>query len=159
MWVLTAFASTQVLAKERNVPAPTIAERVQRSEDRTAIERLLLEYGRTLDNRDFAAYAKLFAENGEWKGTLGTFHGPAAIQTAMEKIFAGATDIPKGSNFHQMTNFIIELQADRATASSKFVFFTMDKSKPNALVAGRYEDILIRENGVWRFLLRTALPP
>lgn len=132
----------------------------QRIEDRIAIERLLVEYGRTLDNRDFAAYSHLFAENGEWKGALGSYRGPAAIQAAMEKIFAdAAADIPKGKNFHVMSNFVIDVQGDRATASSMFIFYKLDKSKPEAAVAGRYEDILVREKGVWRFLQRNALPP
>jgi hypothetical protein len=140
---------------------PSAAEaHVQRIEDHMAIERVLLEYGRTLDNRDFAAYAALFAENGEWKGALGSYRGPAAITTAMEKIFTdAAADIPKGSNFHVMSNFIIDVQGDRATAKSMFIFYKLNKIVPEAAVAGRYEDILIREKGVWRFLQRTALPP
>jgi ketosteroid isomerase-like protein len=129
-------------------------------EDHMAIERLLLEYGRTLDNRDFAAYSHLFAQDGEWKGAQGAYKGPAAIQAAMEKIFtAAAADIPKGKNFHVMSNFIIDVQGDRATASSMFIFYKMDKSTPVPTVAGRYADILIRENGAWKFLQRTALPP
>jgi len=134
--------------------------RMQQLEDRLAIEHLLTEYGRTLDDRDFAAYSKLFAVNGEWKGALGTYRGPAAIQAAMAKIFTdAAADIPKGRNFHVMSNFDIRVQGDRATARSMFIFYKMEGSKPEAAVAGRYEDTLIRENGVWRFLQRTALPP
>ncbi len=52
-------------------PAPTAAQ-MQRFLDQMAIQQLLIDYGRTLDNRDFAAYSQLFAEQGEWKGTLGT---------------------------------------------------------------------------------------
>jgi len=140
-------------------PAP-IETRIQRIEDQQAIERLLKEYGRTLDNRDFAAYSQLFAKDGEWKGAQGGYKGPAAIQAAMEKIFKdAAADIPKGSNFHVMSNFIIDVQGDRATASSNFIFYKMNGPKPSPEVAGRYEDILIRENGSWRFLQRNTLPP
>ena len=139
---------------------PASGARIQQMEDRLAIEHLLTEYGRTLDSRDFAAYSKLFAVNGEWKGALGTYRGPAAIQAAMEKIFTdAAADIPKGKNFHVMSNFDISVQGDRATARSMFIFYKMQGSKPEATVAGHYEDILIRENGAWRFLQRTALPP
>jgi 3-phenylpropionate/cinnamic acid dioxygenase small subunit len=142
-------------------PSPTDA-RLQRMEDRAAIERLLLDYGRTLDNRDFAAYSQLFAGEGEWKGAQGTHKGPAAIRAAMEKAFndpAALADIPKGKNFHVMSNIVIDIQGDRATAKSIFIFYKMAGSKPEAAVAGRYEDVLIREDGNWRFLQRTALPP
>jgi 3-phenylpropionate/cinnamic acid dioxygenase small subunit len=151
MLALTGLVATSSRAAECNLTC---------LQDHMAIERLLVEYGRTLDNRDFAAYSRLFAENGEWKGALGTYKGPVAIQTAMEEIFTkAAADIPKGKNFHVMSNFVIDVQGNRATASSMFIFYKLDKSKPEATVAGRYEDILIREKGVWRFLQRTALPP
>jgi ketosteroid isomerase-like protein len=137
-----------------------IETRMKRMEDEKAIERLLLEYGRTLDQRDFAAYAALFAKDGEWKGALGSYKGPAAIQAAMEKTFAAAAgDIPKGSNFHVMSNFIIEVQGDRATADSMFIFYKLNKAVPEPAVAGRYRDVLIRENGAWKFLQRNAVNP
>ncbi len=143
-----------------NAAVPATAQaRLQQLEDHVAIERLLLDYGRTLDERDFAAYSQLFAENGEWKGALGTYRGPAVIRAAMEKIFTDAAkDIPKGKNFHVMSNFIIDVHGDRATASSRFIFYKLEKSEPQAAVTGRYEDTLIREKGAWRFLRRTALP-
>jgi hypothetical protein len=146
---------TMALAAE---PA-NLAARVQQIEDREAIQRLLMEYGRSLDKRDFVTYSHLFASNGEWSGSFGSFRGPAAIQAAMEKAFANAADIPKGTNFHLMSNVIIDLQGDRATATSKWIFFKMDKSKPEGAIAGRYDDVLIRENGAWKFLKRVAAGP
>jgi hypothetical protein len=153
--IFVTFASIALAAK------PTALEsRIQRIEDHMAIEQLLMEYGRSLDNRDFVTYSNLFAETGEWTGGFGSFRGPAAIKAAMEKTFeAAASDIPKGSNFHVLSNIIIDINGDRATASSKFLFVKMDKSKPDPVIAGRYEDVLIREKGVWKFLQRVALSP
>jgi hypothetical protein len=150
-----ATAPTNALAAE---PA-NLATRVQQIEDREAIQRLLMEYGRSLDNRDFATYSRLFATNGEWSGSFGSYRGPAAIEAAMKKAFANAKDIPKGTNFHMMSNVIIDLQGDRATASSKWIFFTLDGSKPEGAIAGRYDDVLVREKGEWKFLKRVAAPP
>jgi hypothetical protein len=48
---------------------------VQRLEDTEEIRNVLLDYGRFLDARDFAAYSRLFAKDGEWVG------GFAAIRT------------------------------------------------------------------------------
>jgi SnoaL-like domain len=122
MLALPAFA----LAAGEPAAPPAIEARLRLIEDQMAIERLLKEYGRTLDARDFAAYAALFAHDGEWKGALGTYRGPAAIQAAMEKIFTdAAADIPKGRNFHVMSNFIIDVHGDRATARSTFIFYKM----------------------------------
>ncbi len=156
-WLIALLGSCSLVAQ---AASPALETRIRIIEDHIAVERLLKEYGRTLDARDFAAYAALFARTGEWKGALGTYRGPAAIQAAMEKIFTdAAADIPKGKNFHVMSNFIIDVHADRATARSTFIFYKMNGNTPEAAVAGRYEDELVRENGAWRFQRRTALPP
>jgi uncharacterized protein (TIGR02246 family) len=142
-------------------PTPQSLEaRIQHIDDRMAIERLLMEYGRAVDNRDFAAFAALFTEDGEWKGAQGSYRGPKEIQKSMEKMFTdAAADIPKGKNFHLLTNVIIDLQGDHATASSKFIFYKMNGGKPEAEVAGRYEDRLVRVGAAWKFQQRLALPP
>jgi len=140
-------------------PSPVYFElRLRRMEDERAIERLLVEYGRDVDNRDFAAFAALFADNGEWQGAQGSYKGAKDIQAAMEKMFNDPS-IPKGQNFHVMSNFSIEVQGERATANSRFIFYKMEGGKPQPEVAGRYEDTFIRVGGVWKFLQRKALPP
>jgi hypothetical protein len=134
----------------------SIEARLRALEDRQAIERVLMEYGRSLDNRDFATYSNLFAQNGEWNGGTGVFRGPAAIKVGMEKSFGAATDIPKGSNFHILTNAIIDLNGDRATAVSKWAFMRVVEGKPQVAMTGRYEDEFVRERGAWKILTRKA---
>jgi uncharacterized protein (TIGR02246 family) len=142
-------------------PTPhSLEARIQRIDDRMAIEQLLMEYGRAVDNRDFAAFGALFTDDGEWKGAQGSYRGPKQIRDSMERIFtAAAADIPKGSNFHLLTNVIVNLQGDHATASSKFIFYKMSGAKPQAEVAGRYEDKLVRVGEAWKFQQRLVLPP
>jgi uncharacterized protein (TIGR02246 family) len=157
---LIGLAPVPAIAASAGCGETCIQARVQRMEDERAIERLLIEYGRTLDNRDFAAWAALFAEDGEWQGAQGGYKGRAQLRTSMEKIFTdAAADIPKGRNFHAMSNFIVEVKGDHATASSKFVFYKLEGSKPVAEVAGRYEDVLVRVGGAWKFQRRHALGP
>jgi len=131
-----------------------IAARVQKLEDIEAIRGVLLDYGRYLDARDFAAYSRLFAKDGEWVGGFGTVQGPAAIQAFMEKNIAGPN---RGNTFHILSNFKIDVQGDTATAWSRWSFVTpgADK-KPAVTQAGRYDDTLIRENGQWKFKRRLA---
>jgi len=59
--------------------------RLQTLLDKEEIAALLLDYGRHLDNRDFGAYSRLFARDGEWVGGFGSVTGPANIQAFMEK--------------------------------------------------------------------------
>ena len=133
----------------------TLAARLQEFEDRAVIERLLLDYGRHLDSRDFAAYGRLFAKDGEWVGGFGTAPGgPAGIQAFMEKAMGTAPN--KANNYHLLSNFVISVTGDTATAWSRWAFVVPGPSGATIAQAGRYDDLLVRENGRWRFKRRTA---
>jgi uncharacterized protein (TIGR02246 family) len=137
---------------------PSIEQRVQRMEDESAIRRILTEYGAYLDARDFAAYAGLFAKDGEWIGGFGRFKGPPAIQ----KMLADNLGLPEPgwinkSSFHLLSNAIIEIDGDKAHVTSKYLFVTKsDDNKPAPLLAGRYVDEFVRENGAWKIARRTT---
>src|SRR5262245_44863639 len=127
---------------------------LQRLEDRAAIERLLIEYGRTLDARDFKGYSELFAKDGVWSGGMGTVQSPAAIKTFMEKAIPGPNT---AHNFHILSSFAIDVNGDTATAWSRWTFMVPGPSNTAvAAQAGRYDDTLVREDGRWKFKKRVA---
>jgi hypothetical protein len=130
--------------------------RVQKLEDREEIAQLLVDYGLTLDRRDFTTYSQLFAAKGTWSGSIGTFTGPAEIKAAMDKAFNVAAKPTGDGSFHLITNPIIEVHGDQATAISKWTYVRIVDKKPVIAIAGRYDDELVRENGHWRFLHRVA---
>ena len=137
-----------------NKDSRSLAARVQRMEDAEEIRTLLLEYGRSLDARDFAAYSRLFASDGEWAGGMGTVQGQAAIQAFMEKN-VGTTN--RSHNYHLLSNFVIDVQGDKATAWSRWQFVVPGSdNKPVIAQSGRYDDALVRENGRWKFERRVA---
>src|ERR1700758_2289524 len=72
----------------------SLAARVQRLEDEEEIRMLLVDYGRSLDARDFVKYSSLFAKDGEWSGGFGSAKGPAAIKAMMDKEI-GSTPAPR----------------------------------------------------------------
>jgi len=134
---------------------PSIDSRIQRLEDIEEIRGVLTDYGRFLDARDFAAYARLFAKDGEWVGGFGAVKGPAAIQAFMEKNIPGPNT---AHNYHLLSNFEIDVHGDTATAWSRWTFIVPGPDqKPVMAQGGRYEDLLIREDGHWKFRRRTAL--
>jgi hypothetical protein len=65
---------------------------------------------------------------------------------------------PGETNFHLLTNPIIDVTGDRATATSKWSFVRLVDGKPVIQLSGRYEDTLVREKGVWKFQRRYAPP-
>ena len=133
----------------------SFAARLQRLEDREAIRNLIMEYGRTLDEREWGAFANLFAENGgEWIGGMGPAKGRPAIQKMMETSIGTGS---RGSNYHLFTNETIDVRGDAATARTKWTFVTATADKhPQLLLSGHYVDTLVRERGAWKFQRRLA---
>jgi hypothetical protein len=156
---MAVVAMPVMAAEPASAGQQALAARVQLIEDHIAIERVLLEYGRALDSRNFADYSQLFAANGEWSGGMGTFRGPAAIKEGMEKAFKDSKAAAVPTNFHVLTNAIIDVKGDRATAWSKWTFLRMVDDKPVVALAGQYEDTLVREGSQWKFLRRVAQSP
>jgi uncharacterized protein (TIGR02246 family) len=144
--------STNVAAQSKS--RESLEQRVQRLEDENEIRQLLLDYGRFLDSRDFKSYAALFARDGEWIGGFGSVTGPANIQAFMEKNMG--TGPNRQNNYHLLSNFVITVNGDTATAWSRWAFIVPGTTGATISQAGRYDDTLVRENGRWRFKKRTA---
>jgi ketosteroid isomerase-like protein len=119
------------------------------------IEQVLLDYGRSLDARDFTTYSSLFAADGEWQGGFGTVKGPANIKAFMEKNMGTAGNTT--NNYHLMSNFVIKVNGDTATAWSRWAFVQPQQTGGAVIAqAGRYDDTFVKENGVWKFKKRVA---
>jgi SnoaL-like domain len=133
--------------------------RLRSLEDTDAIRDLLIEYGQRLDTGDWVGYSQLFAQKGTWTGSFGTATGPTEILAMLKKSLGSIPpyDATKVRSFHLMTNCVIHLDGDRATATSRWTNFgRADDNKLVPRLAGRYEDVFVRENGKWKFLSRLA---
>ncbi len=140
----------------------TISERLQRLEDREEIRELLMNYGKFLDQRDFASFSGLFAEkDGEWIGGLGKAKSRDSIRKLMESTIGSGS--AGGPNCHVFTNEMIQVDGSRAKALTKWIFMIQNSSKqPQPYYVGHYDDMFIKENGRWKFLKRTVysdIPP
>ena len=140
--------------------ADALSARVQALEDREAIRTLWAEYGRTLDARDFAAFAQLFTRDGEFVGGPGSpAKGKEAIGAFLEKAIGTNYPSSRGRNFHLYFNESIDLEGDRGTGVSKggFVMATSDNSKADFLLLATYRDEFVREDGRWKFKRREVV--
>jgi uncharacterized protein (TIGR02246 family) len=132
----------------------SVESRLKQLEDKEQIAQALIDYGRHLDSRDLAAYAALFATDGEWVGGFGTVKGRANIQAFMEKSLG--TGPNRGGSYHIMSNFVVTVKGDTATAWSRWTFVTPGDRGATIAQAGRYDDTFVREDGVWKFRRRVA---
>lgn len=146
-----------LLAAETSIEA-----RLHVLEAKEAIRTLLFNYGRYVDDRNWEAFANLFAENGgTWNGGMGIARGHDEIVQMMSSTLGTANNVGAGgsglSNIHLLGNEIITVDGDSATSLSKWVFvMTAEDNGPDVVFVGRYEDEFVRENGEWKFKLRTV---
>jgi hypothetical protein len=136
-----------------------LEDRVRQLEDREEIRQLLMDYGRYLDQRDFASFSALFAgKEGEWIGGMGKAKSSQLIRKLMEDTIGNSkTGGISGPNCHMFTNEIIHVTGDQAKAKTKWVFWVQNSSKqPQPFYLGYYDDMFIRENDRWKFLKRVV---
>jgi uncharacterized protein (TIGR02246 family) len=128
-----------------------LAVRVRRLEDLAEIHQLFVDYGRHLDRGDFAAYAALFAEDGEVLLGPDRATGRAEIEAMMTKTLSGRV----GETYHLITSPTVELDGDEATATVMWtVVAPADGGEPAVTTLGWHKDRLVRERGHWRFRRR-----
>lgn len=140
-----------------NEQESTIEARLRRLEDLEEIRELFQAYRQALDEKDFAAYAATFAEDGEFIAGTMRASGRAAIQELVEGMLGSLLTAESGNDLHVVANPAIALAGDRASARSTWIYVLRDESGEPALCkVGHYEDELVREGGRWRFQRRDA---
>lgn len=154
--MIAALAATPAAASAQQAPA-ALEERVQRVEDELAIRRALANYAGFLDRRDYAAYADLFTPEGEWtKPEGGGRRGRAEIRAMLEGVM-GPENNPNVDNYHLVSNPQIDLEGDRASATSRYLFVMRGPDgQPTPALAGVYYDEFVRHEGEWKIARRVA---
>ena len=140
--------------------APSLEQRVQRIEDQLAIQRILVDYAATQDAHDYDGYAALFAKDGEWVNGKNVYKGREAIHRMLVNLYG--TPPPgyvNNESFHISYDAQIDVHGDRATAHSRHLLIMRGPNgEPVPMLAGRYEDEFIREDGQWKILKRVDTP-
>lgn len=126
--------------------------------DRAAIHQLLVEYGSTLDARDFDGFAALFARDGSYVAGNGEGVSGTRAGAMMQQVFADNALGFREPNYHLFFNEVVDLTGpDSATATSMSLYMVPgDDGTPVPAMMARYEDQLVREQGQWKFAKRVV---
>jgi hypothetical protein len=137
--------------------AQPAAARLVALEDREAIRLVLRDYGRLLDERRFDEFGQLFAPQGEYVSGGATTRGPVAIADSLRRIMAGNPLGLAEPNFHVLFNERIELQGERATATSQSFFVAPGADgAPRLIMMASYDDSFVRTPAGWRYAKRVV---
>src|SRR5262245_17232800 len=146
-------------AAQANKGAADVTARLEALEAREAIRQLWADYGRTLDDRDFKAFAMLFARDGEFVGGPGaTAKGRDAVGALLEKLLTTNFPNSRGRNMHFYVNESIDVRGNEASAVTRGGFLVANASnRPELSLMATYRDEFVREDGHWRFKRREVI--
>jgi uncharacterized protein (TIGR02246 family) len=122
-------------------------------EEKEAIRDLMSAYCFYVDNGDFEQFAELFTLDGIFEaGPLGKLQGRAAIRDFITAQVPRAGEGP--ARKHCTLNHLIRVNGAEARADSYIVVLREHEDGIIASLAGRYEDLIVKEGDDWRFKLR-----
>jgi hypothetical protein len=112
--------------------------------DELAIQRMLSTYCHLCDDGDFARLVDRFTPDGALAFGNEVVTGRAEVLAWFER-----NQPPELRGKHLMTNTVVEVAGDRASALSDFVFLRVVDGRTRPAVAGRYRDELVRVGEEW----------
>jgi hypothetical protein len=120
--------------------------------DREGIVDVLVRYARAIDTRDWPLFRTCFADDvAADYGDIGSWHGVEDITAFMIAAHAGM-----GPTQHALTNFVIDIEGDRARSATYVHAVTVLATHPDDWIdtMGIHEDQLHRQAEGWRITNR-----
>jgi hypothetical protein len=143
-----------VKALEARVRA--LEARLQKTEDIEAIEKLTRAYGYYVDKAQWDQIVDLFANESRVEiAGRGVYYNRSGVDTIFRKVMGrGKIGLGDGALFnHMILQGITDVDADGKTARGRWrAFVQIGQYQKAALWSeGTYENIYVKENGVWKF--------
>lgn len=119
--------------------------------DHHQISDLLIRYATGIDRRDWPLLRTVFTTDCVLDyGEIGNWHGVDAVTEFMEQAHAMA-----GQTLHRITNVVVAVDGDRATARSYVDGLIMAADGASGVnAAGFYDDEVVRTAEGWRVARR-----
>lgn len=121
------------------------------STDQQQISDVLIRYATGIDRRDWELFRTVFADDCELDyGEIGSWRGVDAVVEFM----VAAHDMA-GHTLHRITNQVVAVDGDTATARAYVDALIMSQDNSSGVnAAGFYDDDLVRTDAGWRIVRR-----
>ena len=126
--------------------------------DKAQITELLVSYATGIDSKDWPLFRRCWTDEVDLDyGEVGHFTDPDVFTDLFAQVHN-----PMGSTYHRLSNFVISVDGDTATARTYVHAVLMVTPDDDAIwvdVVGHYDDELVRGAGVWRIRRRVTHTP
>jgi gamma-hexachlorocyclohexane dehydrochlorinase len=129
----------------------SLEQRLDYVESRIAIEDLIARYSKGFDNQDLETLLSIWHEDAvlDFGDAFGVHEGVEAIGTAAAGFWQALPWM-----HHWQSTPVIEIDGDRAAAHVGLDCMVRSAEQGPVRVAGSYEDVFERRDGVWKFANR-----
>ena len=129
--------------------------------DRAGIEDLLSRYYWNFGNSGSESFASFYTSDAELVLGKTSFKGTAGIESAYKGVPQDAPQRKSYSFNVLMSNPLVAVHGDTATAQLVFTEVVVDKEgdPPRILIQGREFDHLVKQRGQWRISKRQIMGP
>jgi 3-phenylpropionate/cinnamic acid dioxygenase small subunit len=118
--------------------------------DKAAIAELIARYNLAIDHNDFQGWASCFAADGIFDGMIGRFHAHRELDRFTDSVKKLTADTPNLR--HYVTNILTEVNGTEAHSRCFLLMTSTTKEGGSKVViAGEYEDRLVKVDGQWLF--------
>ncbi len=121
--------------------------------EKEAIAELIARYNYAIDHNDFQGWADCFALEGIFDGMIGRYAAHAELDrftAEVQKLTATTPNLR-----HYVTNIQTEINGDQARSRCFLLMTSTSKEGgTKVVIAGEYEDTLVKRNGRWLFTER-----
>ncbi|MCE2485250.1 MAG: nuclear transport factor 2 family protein [Desulfurellaceae bacterium] len=122
-------------------------------EEKEAIRDVLSAYCFHVDGGEFDKWAELFSEDALFDaGPRGQVQGRAALRDFIAKAVPTQGEGP--ARKHCTMNSMIQVNGTEAKADSYIIVVREGEQGILTSLAGRYEDLLVKQGDTWRFKVR-----
>ncbi|MGV0835042.1 nuclear transport factor 2 family protein [Mycolicibacterium thermoresistibile] len=123
--------------------------------DKAEIGEVLIRYATGIDQKDWTLFRTCWTDEIDVDyAQLGTFTDPDAFTEVMAQVHGAM-----GPTYHRMSNFVIDVDGDRATVRSYVhaVLMLQPDDGDNWIDAlGHYDDVVVRTADGWRIKRRLS---
>jgi uncharacterized protein (TIGR02246 family) len=122
------------------------------TEDQLEIQGLAARYNHAIDSGDADGFVATFVEAGVLDAGGLVLEGHAALKD-FGSTFSSSARAPR----HVATNLVIDGDGDHATLKAYIQMYMLsgEPAKQTITAAGKYDDVLTKEDGRWKFVRRT----